>query len=242
MKTQRSNEFRRAFTLIEVMIAITLLSLVMIAIYSSWAAVIRATKIGETYAAEAQRSRVAIKAVEDALTGAVMYGENIRYYSFETASEGDFAGLAFTAHLSSTFPGSGLFGDQSIRRVTFTVEPDQDRKNQLVMTQVPMLLATNETMTPYPIVLAKDVSLFVLEFWDVQKSDWAEQFIVTNQLPKMMRVTIGVGHLPNSNDPEEVVSRVIALPGTVIMGDVQRPILPNMGNANAPPPQQNQGP
>ena len=226
MIAKRSSVAFSGFTLLEVMVAMALLSFIVVAVYSSWSSILRSVKVGETYAAEAQRTRVAIKAVEDALTGTVVYGENARYYSFLMESEGDLGGLAFTTHLSSIFPGSGLFGDQVVRRVTFTVEPDQDGKNRLVMTQIPLLIQTNDTMTPYPIILAKDVTLFVPEVWDEQKREWATQWLATNQMPRMVRVTIGTGKMPNSNDPEEIITRVIVLPGTAIMGDVQRPLMP----------------
>jgi general secretion pathway protein J len=226
----KARNVRRGFTLLELMVAIALLSFIMVAIYSSWYSILRSTKIGETYAAEAQRTRIAIKAIEDALVGTVVFGENVRFYSFLMESEGDLGALAFTAHLSSSFPGSGLFGDQSIRRVTFTIEPDQERKNRLVMTQIPLLLETNETMTPYPIILAKDVSLFVPEVWDEQKREWATKWIATNQMPRMVRITIGTGKMPNSSDPEEIITRVVVLPGTAVMGDVQRPVNQPGGN------------
>ena len=71
-----------AFTLIEVLIAIGILALVMTAIYASWAAVLRASKVGNTAADEVQRMRIARQALEQSLASAVLYAGNPRLYSF----------------------------------------------------------------------------------------------------------------------------------------------------------------
>src|SRR5437879_5943157 len=53
-----------AFTLLEIMIAIAIFGMVLTAIYSTWLAILRGKKAGETAAAEVQRSRIAIRALE----------------------------------------------------------------------------------------------------------------------------------------------------------------------------------
>ncbi len=214
-----------AFTLVEVLTAIAIFSLVILSIYSTWNAILRATKVGLDTAASVQRSRVAVKAVEDALFTAQMYGENGRFYSFlsDTKDE-NFHFLSLTSRLPPTFPGSGMFGDQIVRRVTFEVVPGEGRTNNLVMSQINPYVITNEDITPYPITLVRDCSLFFIEFWNMQKSEWASDWLATNQLPRMMRVTIGWGHSPqNQNEPADIVTRTIALPGAVVMGELNRP-------------------
>ena len=68
-----------AFTLLEVMVAMAIFSFVMVAIYSSWTAILRGTKSGLDAAARVQRARIAIKAVEDTLLTAQFFGgENAR--------------------------------------------------------------------------------------------------------------------------------------------------------------------
>ena len=214
----------RAFTIVEVLIAMAMFSLVMVAIYSTWTAILRASSVGQKAAAAVQRSRIAIKAVEDALFTAQMFGENARFYSFITDTKDEnLHYLSCTSRLPPTFPGSGMFGDQIVRRVTFEVVPGEDGTNNLVMSQIPSLVITNEMVSPYPITLVRDVSLFFLEFWNPQKSEWASDWLATNQLPKMMRVTIGWGHFNNSSEPVDIVTRTIALPGSTVMGDINRP-------------------
>ena len=225
MKTARSN-LKRAFTLLEIMIAMTIFTVVMIAIYSSWVAIVRGSKTGLNAAAAAQRSRIAMRAIEDALLTTQVYTENSRYYSFiADTSDPKLGWLSLTAQLPANFPGSGLFGDLTVRRVTFSVEPDVDGSKQLIMTQIPYLLVTNSDVSAYPITLAKDVSLFVLEFWDAQLNDWTDELLTTNQIPKMVRVSLGVGHgTTRSSQPIDVTSRVIAMPSIAVGQAIQQPV------------------
>jgi hypothetical protein len=118
-----------------------------------------------------------------------------------------------------------LFGDQVVRRVTFAVQPGEDGTNELVMSQIPYLIVTNQDVSEYPITLAKDVSLFVLQFWDTNINDWAEELETTNQIPQMVRVTLGLGNTSGFGQrPAEVVSRVISLPSVAVGADIQRPM------------------
>ena len=236
------------FTLIELMIAITILMMVMFAIYSSWTAILRSSQVGMKAAADVQRSRIAMKAIEDAFLTAEMFVENVRYYSFvtDTTTDPNFAALSLTARLPESFPGSGLFHDQVVRRVTFTVEPGTNG-HALVMRQTPYLM--QETEDPYPITLAQNVSLFVLEFWDTRLNDWATEFIVTNQLPRMVRISLGTGKRNQySDEPTEITTRVVAIPASAITRDMQVPARanpvrpPNLPPNNQRPNERGNGP
>src|SRR5262245_45511175 len=88
-----------AFTLLEVMIAITIFAMVLIAIYSSWSAILRGSQAGLKAAAEAQRTRVALRAFEESLGATELFLENIRYYAFMADTSGDFAAISFVSHL-----------------------------------------------------------------------------------------------------------------------------------------------
>ena len=220
----------RAFTLVEIMIAVTILGLILVAIYASWSAILRGSKIGLEAAAEVQRSRIAMRALEDALASTELFTENIQHYAFVTDTSGDFALLSLVAHLSKSFPGSGIFGDQVVRRVTFSVEPGKSG-NELVMSQRPLLAPTNSTEDQsYSLALARNISAFTLEFWDTNKHEWASEWLFTNQLPKLVRVTLGFGRASQYfSRPKEIITRNVALAATAIPRDYQ---VPGVGAAN----------
>lgn len=214
---------RRAFTLLEVMIAIMIFAMVLTAVYATWIAVLRGEKAGAKAAAETQRSRIAIRALEDAFLSAVMYAENPKYYYFIAESSGDMGGVSMVSRLPASFPGVGRYGDQTVRRVSFSIHSGSDGGQELVMAQAPMLLDTNSSSTAaYSLVLARDVSLFTLDFWDMRKSEWVSEWIATNQLPRLVRISLGLGKV--GGKPQDVVSRVVALPSMSVAGVQGGPI------------------
>jgi hypothetical protein len=164
----------------------------MIAIYSSWSAILRGSRTGMKAAAEVQRTRIAMRALEESLSSAVMYVDNAKYYSFSTDTSGDSAYLSFVARLPASFPGSGLFQDQDMRRVTFYVE-----NGNLMLAQSPILEATKKIGQPYTIALAPHVALFDMEFYDGVANKWFAEWISTNQLPRMVRVALAFGEKNN---------------------------------------------
>ena len=61
-----------AFTLLEVLIALAIFLLLIVGIYASWSQIHRATRVGLEAAADNQRKRVAMRALEQSL-GSVKY-------------------------------------------------------------------------------------------------------------------------------------------------------------------------
>jgi prepilin-type N-terminal cleavage/methylation domain-containing protein len=212
MKTRFSNAISgRAFTLIEVMVSIAIFMLIMGSVIACWKCIINGQFVAEDAAAAAQRARVGIKTIEDALSTAEISTANIQYYAFLTDTTGKFASLSLAARLPGEFPGSGLFGDNVMRRVTFDVE-NKDGTNCLVMNQSPLLEALDDVNTPYPITLARDVNIFMLEFWSDKDKDWVVSFDPTNQFPPMVRVSLGVGHSAQHPEvPYDLIVRTVAM-------------------------------
>ena len=194
------------------MVAFGIFMMVMGTVFACWRCIINGKIIAENAAASAQRARIGIKCVEDSLTCAEISAANIQYYAFLTDTSGKFASLSLAARLPAEFPGSGLFGDNVMRRITFDVE-NVNGVNNLVMNQSPLLEALDDQNTPYPITLARDVSVFMLEFWSKQDGDWVTSFDYTNQFPPMIRVTLGVGHPADRSDvPYDLIVRTVAMP------------------------------
>ena len=203
---------RRAFTLVEILIALAIFAAVMLAIYSSWSSILRGKTVGLAAAAETQRARVAVRALENSLVSLQMFQANLRYYWFLADTSGDFASLSFVARLPKSFPRSGDFGDQVLRRLTFTVEPGTNRENVLVLRQNPVLFDPSVDEEENPLVLARHVKTFMLEFWGQRSTDWEPEWPQTNLPPRLIRFTLGFGR-PNQRtlNPDDVVTRVVTV-------------------------------
>ena len=199
--------------MIEIMVSIGVFGLIMTGVIATWKVIIRGVEVAETSAAACQRARIGMKTIETALSVVEISRANIQYYSFLSDTSGKYAAMSFAGRMPASFPGSGYYGDQVMRRVTFDVEQGEDHVNNLMLTQTPLLGAGYEKTSPYQIVLARDVSAFFLEFWSLRDEDWETEWDDTNTIPPLIRVTLGVGHAgDNQNTSFALITREIAPP------------------------------
>lgn len=214
------NHRKSAFTILEMMVAVTILSLIVAAIYASWTAILRASKAGREVSATVQRSRIVLRVLEDSLTSAQSFVANQRYYGFvaENSSE---PMLSFVARLSKTFPRSGKFGDLDVRRVSFTVE-----NGELVLRQVPIGMEVDEDEVNHPVVLAKNVRDFEFEFWDNRVNDWTDEWKQTNQLPRLIMFTLRIADNAVSKSTSEEINRIVSIPAVAVQPMWQAPRIP----------------
>jgi len=217
-----------AFTLVEILIAIGILGMVLAAIFSSCTAILRASKVGLDAAAAVQRARIVMRTLEDSLLCAESFDLNQHYYGF-LADNGSEASLSFVARLPDSFPRNRKFGDLHVRRVTFSVESGADSSHQLVLRQSPLVMELDKDEKEHPLVLAKYVTEFKMEFWDTRANDWTDEWRQTNQLPKLVKFALKLADNANSlHRPQQEITRIVNLPATMVrrewqIGGVQRP-------------------
>jgi prepilin-type N-terminal cleavage/methylation domain-containing protein len=216
----------RGFTIIEIMTAMMIFGMIIAAIFGTWSALAHGSVAGNRAAAEAQRSRIAVRTIEDALGATRSYVADVQYYTFD-AENGSEPYLSFVTKLPQSFPRSGRFNKLDVRRVTFSVESGDNFSKRLMLRQAPVLMDMDEDEQNYPIVLATDVKKFEMEFWDKQKRDWLDEWTQTNQIPQMVKLTMQLG-----GDQTEL-TRIVALPSVAVQPSWQIPGL------TQPPPRPN---
>jgi prepilin-type N-terminal cleavage/methylation domain-containing protein len=248
---------KSAFTLIEIMIAIGLLSLIIAAIFSVWTAILRSQKVGTDVAVAVQRARITVRIIEDALASAQVFQKNSDYYGF-VAENGDEPTLSFVARLAQSFPRSGKFGDLDVRRLEFTIQRGIDNPRELVLRQRPILMEFDGEEKDNPLILAKNVRSFKMHFYDKDKrptgdsiEDWPDEWTQTNKLPTLVAITLKIGDNASSSSAEEVITRIVSLPAQTVKPEYQMPPLPGgpqnqpgqppAGGSGTPPIQSNPG-
>ncbi len=241
MKTKCSDRSpaHHAFTLIEVMIAMTIFCLVVGVIYSTWDLIWRATRVTQAAAAQVQRQRVAIHTIEDALTCVQSFEASMQYYSFIVNN--DPPELEFTSRLPGNFPRDGKFGDLNVRQLQFTIEagPDPElQEKDLVLRQKPILLDMDEDEQKNPLVLARFVQTFSVECWDTNQAEWVTDWEYTNTIPPLIRVKLVLGRNNKDNfgndAPTLSVTRVIAVPSQTMPVEAQAPGFAGNPNSGLP--------
>jgi type II secretion system protein J len=199
----------RGFTLVEILIAIGIFSAVVVAIYACWTAVLRSSKVGLEAAARAQRTRMAMQIMEEALTYTRMHVVNADLYWFGGESGSD-ATLSFIASLPRSFPRGGKFGDMTLRRVEFSLQPGPEYTSQLVLRQAPLLMEFDRDEVEHPYVLAREVQKAVFQFWDMQADDWVDEWTQTNQIPPLVRVSLVMSARKGNRTVEEEFTGLIS--------------------------------
>ncbi|TAK91927.1 MAG: prepilin-type N-terminal cleavage/methylation domain-containing protein [Verrucomicrobia bacterium] len=224
MKTFRRSG-SRGFTLLEVLLALAIFSLVVAAIYSTWIGISRGAKVGREVAAQAHRERVALRTLEEALGCIQSFQESIQYYSFvaESGSDGE---ISFTSRLPKSFPRGGRFGDLDVRRLNFKLEPGDGFEKNLVMRQSPIFMDFDEDEMEHPLVLAHDVKKMEFQFWDMRAGDWIDEWRETNNLPRLVKLTLTFKKIAKDGsfaNQEDKIARVVALPANSVPAAWQRP-------------------
>jgi type II secretion system protein J len=228
----------RAFTMVEILVAFVIFSMVILAIYSTYTLILKSAQIGQAAAAQIQRERVAVNTLKEALAGVVSYQSAPEYYSFFADNENN-GFLSFSARLPELFPRSGMprFHGYDLRRVEFSIEDGPESQRQLVLRQMPLLREMERDEQDFPYVVARGVNKMEFEFWDQQKSDWVSEWTRTNELPKMLKFKLELIR-SNPRNPSAIpvkveVIDIAALPAIMVPTIYQAPNQP--GAPGAPP-------
>lgn len=230
----------RGFTLIEILMAMAIFALVLTAIYACWTLILKSKKIGMEASAQLQRERVAIRTIDEALSCVRSFQADLQHYAF-LAENGSTPALSFVARLPESFPRSGRFGDFDIRRVSISLESGSDGQRQLALRQTPVLMEMDRDEEEHPLVLATGVDKMEFEFWDQRKNDWVDEWTQTNQLPKMIKLSLEFvrrdpNHPYSTPTSREEVSRIIQLPAVMVPAAFQTPNQPQGPSGGPPPP------
>src|SRR6266545_4458688 len=112
---------RLAFTLLELMLSLGVFAMILTAIYMTWISILKGSKAGLTAAAEVQRSRIAMRTIEDAFNGTEYFVANMKYYMFFADTSGDFAEVSLATRVPDGFLGAQQtkLMNQNVRRVGF---------------------------------------------------------------------------------------------------------------------------
>jgi prepilin-type N-terminal cleavage/methylation domain-containing protein len=233
-ESPRPERQRRGFTLIEIMVAVMVFSMVIASIYATWALVMKATVVGQECAAQAQRQRVVLRAIGDALMGVESFQASQQYYWFKLGN-GDEPFLSFVSRLPETYARNDKFvgaaggRDASSRRVTFSLQTGPDGERDLILRQSAILMDMDEDEQKYPLVLAKNVKTFSVEYWgtnELNHAQWMTEWddTQTNTIPQMLRVHLVLGGytVHGENEPEYAATRIYTVPTQMMPAVIQR--------------------
>ncbi|MEE2714859.1 MAG: prepilin-type N-terminal cleavage/methylation domain-containing protein, partial [Verrucomicrobiota bacterium] len=221
---------KAAFTLVEMVVAMAIFSLILTFVYKSFFSFAQTTKASTEATVKIQRQRIALKTIEDAFSGLVYYEQNQSIYGFVANTEDyDYPSISFVSRVPPDFLGNKEFGSERLRRITFQVEDDEDYGRSLVMYQSSTLQPVDplEAEEPSRWVLGQDLDTFLMVFWSTINSEWVYEWTETNSIPTRIKFEMAYVRADGSAaQVEDMQKREIVIFSESITKNMQNPTLP----------------
>jgi hypothetical protein len=229
MKQNQHKKRAAGFTLVEAIVAVSILGMVSFMVFKSLLSVMGATKMGAEAADQVQRERVAIKTVEVGLRGMVYYEQNQDMYALDMdLIDQDYPYFSFVARVPPDFIGSREFNGQALRRLSFFVD-DVDESRALVLEQS-HVMRTPQGEDPVPVVrsiLAPQLEQFMILFWSTSAEAWIDEWTETNSLPSRVKVEMALTPQNGADiQLKDIHKREVAIHSISITKANQNPDLP----------------
>ena len=219
-----------AFTLVEAIVSVAVLSIVLAMVYGVFFSLARSTVAGAEASVEIQRQRIALKTIEDSLSGLVYYEQSKEHYSFlADTTIFEYPSISFVSRVPPDFLGNKEFGSQRLRRITFQVEDDEDLGRSLVMYQEALMqpINTQDIREPKRWVLGPNLDTFFFVFWSTINNEWVSEWTETNSVPSRLKFELAFkGADGEAARIEEIQKREIVVFSESITQAMQNPPLP----------------
>ena len=219
-----------AFTLVEAIVSVAVFSIVLAMVYGVFFSLARSTVVGAEATVEIQRQRIALKTIEDSLSGLVYYEQSKEQYSFlADTTIFDYPSISFVSRVPPDFLGNKEFGSQRLRRIEFTVEDDEDLGRSLVMYQEALMqpVNTQDIREPKRWVLGPNLDTFFFVFWSTINNEWVSEWTETNSAPSRLKFELAFkGADGEAARIEEIQKREIVVFSESITQAMQNPPLP----------------
>lgn len=204
---------RRGFTLLEVVVALSILALIAGLTFSTIASALRTRDILEADDAVNQSARIAMARIRRDLSLAYLTASTTAINTYRTIFVGQNADpdkLWFASLAHQRLYRGARESDQT--EITYWTEPDPDTSNAMVLLRREAPRIDQEPERDGVIApLAYDVTRFEVRYLDSQSNEWKEEWDSTgvdqaNRLPRAAQVTLTL-LAPDPDDDEKTIER-----------------------------------
>jgi len=209
------------FTLIEVLLAVTLLAMVSSLVYGSFARTFDAIDYVEGAQARYHDLRLALERLARELSMAFIYdcrevdsptGEETFRTLFKSERQSDVDKLVFTSFAHMRMVRDSNESDQSVLTYYGDDDPD-DRDLTDLMRKEKVRIDGEPEEGGQAEILCRGIESLHFEFWDETKTEWVEEWDCSqierlNQLPKLVRITLTVLDEAGKELPLSTITRI----------------------------------
>jgi general secretion pathway protein J len=197
---------RRGMTMIEVLVALAILSMMLVAVYTSFDGTVRAMerseKMQDRYAMVRNGLNTMAADISMAYLSFNRRPDEPRHFTlFEGRDNFEADSLTFSAFAHLRIRKDANESDQALIQYFVEDDPEDGRRRHLYRRESRRLTGDlpehlGEYFPAY--VLCEDVTSLELEYWDVQKLEWLPEWQTMvndrqpDRLPQRVRITLGV--------------------------------------------------
>ena len=222
----RASAGQSGFTLMEVLLAVAILSIVLAGVYNTWNASLNAWRRGTDASEVFQRQRIVMEALGELAQSALFFAASPTLYSvIGTKNPGLGDSVSFVTASDAFLPPSETSA-VGMRRVTISLEQDDYRRTYLAIVNQPALRPddqSGETLQAH--VISTDVSGFYVRYRDGRNGIWNDTWDDANTPPSAMEFTVVFGK-QGDRLPPVVVTRAVDIPVAAFL--VQGGLIPGM--------------
>jgi len=232
MRPYRPYNKRAGFTLVEILAAIAILSLVLVGVYGLWSGSLKGWRRGGEATEVFQRQRVVMEALGELAQSAVYFASSPNLYAVIGVKHPGLGDSVSFVTASEAFLPPSEATDLGMRRVTISLEQDEYRRTYLAIVNQPALGVTDDSKQEVQAhVVSLDVSGFFVRYLDPRDGGWYDKWEDTTLIPSAMEFTVVFGQ-SGGQIPPVTVTRAIDLPVADFIAHSANALLPPLSSTN----------
>lgn len=235
------NVRQSGFTLLEVLVALVILSTAFLMVYSTFSTTSRAWRDGSKLLQNLRHGDFVMEQLVSALRSAAYFEDAGPFYGFRMEDNG--GGSAPTDWASwvtaspAFLPPNALFS-HSMHRLEFTIDDNADGDPSVTVRAYPYLADEEEAEDAETWHVSTEVQGFNIEFYNPEDEVWEDEWEDTNEIPALVRVTLVMPPKERYEKPLEL-SRLVEIP--VAGGSITGAVSAAKGSASGGGPANSDG-
>ena len=216
----RGRQGRGAFTLLELISAILILSLVMTVVYGTWSAGMNGWKRCSMVTDAFQRERVVMEALTEMTASLVFFDSTKQIYAVQGVHDQDNGDLvSFVTSSDAALPQT-LSSVAGLRRVTLYLQRDEQGNPFLAIMNAPALQPPDASTEGEARALSADVVGFGVRYRDALDDTWKDKWDNVHSVPAAIEFTVAFGGT-DRRVPPVIVTRAVDIPMAITALEAQ---------------------